>query len=139
MKNLTKDDLKEITYEIIGAAIYVHQSLGPGLLESIYHECMKIELRNRGMAFETEMAVPVYFCNQQLETRLRCDLFVENAIVVELKSVADFAPIHAAQVMTYMKLLEAPKGILINFNCFNLFRDGQKTFVNEHYRLLAEN
>ncbi len=137
MRNLSKNDLKEITYEIIGGAIYVHQSLGPGLLESIYHECMKIELRNRGIAFETEMAVPVYFCKQQLETRLRCDLFVENSIVVELKSVADFAPVHAAQVMTYMKLLKAPKGILLNFNCFNLFRDGQKTFVNEHFRLLA--
>ena len=69
---------------------------------------------------------------------LRCDLFVENVLVVELKAVSVLSPIHQAQLFTYMKLLNAPKGLLINFNSVNLFKDGQKTLVNEQYRHLPE-
>lgn len=134
----TKSQLNELTYEAIGAAIHVHKSLGPGLLESIYHQCLTIELAQRGIHFETERRVQVVFNSIELETNLRCDLFVENSLVLELKAVAGLIPIHEAQLMTYMKLLNAPKGVLINFNCFNLFKEGQRTFVNEHYRKLPE-
>ncbi len=136
---MTKQYLDKLTYDVIGAAIEVHKSLGPGLLESVYHECMKHELTFRKINFQTELIVPIHFKDIILETELRCDLFVENCLAVELKAVAELTPVNQAQLLTYMKLLKAPKGILINFNCINLFKNGQKTFVNELFRDLAEN
>ena len=136
--NMTKKYLDELTYAVVGAAIEVHKSLGAGLLESVYHKCMKHELKDRKINFQTELTVPVYFKDLVLETELRCDLFIENCLVVELKSVAELVPINEAQILTYMKLLKAPKGILINFNCLNLFKHGQKTFVNELFRNLPD-
>lgn len=138
LKRMTKKYLDKLTYDVIGAAIEVHKSIGPGLIESVYHECLKHELNDRKIAFQTELVVPVRFKEMVLDTELRCDLFIENILAVELKAVSTLAPIHEAQLLTYMKLLSAPKGILINFNCVNLFRDGQKTFVNELYRNLSE-
>ncbi|MBI3239257.1 MAG: GxxExxY protein [Flavobacteriia bacterium] len=138
MTTLTKKAINDLTYELVGAAIHVHKSLGPGLLESIYHECMKIELTDRGIQFDTELKVPIEFYDRQLETVLKCDLFVEKCIVIELKAIKELIPVNEAQLMTYMKLLNAPKGILINFNCFHLFKEGQKTYVNEYYRSLPE-
>ena len=138
MTTLTKKAINDLTYELVGAAIHVHKSLGPGLLESIYHECMKIELTDRGIQFDTELKVLIEFNDRQLETVLKCDLFVEKCIVIELKAIKELIPVNEAQLMTYMKLLNAPKGILINFNCFHLFKEGQKTYVNEYYRSLPE-
>jgi GxxExxY protein len=135
---LTKTKLDQLTYDIVGAAIEVHSELGPGLLESIYHECMKIELKSRGIRFKSELNVPVYYDGELLETTLRCDFFVEDSIVVELKAVKKFEPVFDAQLMTYMKLLNVPKGILINFNCVSIFKEGQKTIVNELFRDLPE-
>lgn len=135
---MTKSYLDQLTYDIIGAAIEVHNELGPGLLESIYHECMKIELMDRGISFETEMVVPLRYAGRPLETILRCDLYVAGSIVVELKATKSIEPLFEAQLLSYMKLLDAPKGILINFNCTNIFREGQKTLVNERYRNLQE-
>ncbi|MNK02177.1 hypothetical protein D3C87_199970 [compost metagenome] len=135
---MTKSYLDQLTYDIIGAAIEVHNQLGPGLLESIYHECMKIELMNRNISFRTEMSVPVFYDAKQLTTVLRCDLYVADSIVVELKAAKAIEPIFEAQLLTYMKLLHAPKGVLINFNCMNIFREGQKTLVNSLYRKLQE-
>lgn len=135
---MTKKYLDKLTYNVIGAAIEVHKSLGAGILESVYHECMNHELTLRGINYLSENIVPVNFKGLLLETDLRCDLFVENCLVVELKAVSDLTPIHEAQLLTYMKLLKSPKGILINFNCVNLFKDGQKTFVNEFFRNLPE-
>ncbi|WP_294679873.1 GxxExxY protein [uncultured Fluviicola sp.] len=135
---MTKSYLDQLTYDIIGAAIKVHSQLGPGLLESIYHKCMKIELAERGISFKTEMTVPIFYNGQELETVLRCDLYVENSVVVELKAAKAIEPIFEAQLLTYMKLLDSPKGILLNFNSTNIFREGQKTFVNEKYRVLHD-
>lgn len=135
---MTKQLLDKLTYEVIGAAIEVHKSLGAGLLESVYQDCLKHELSLRNLNYCSEDIVPVHFKGLVLETNLRFDLFVENCLVVELKSVSELLPIHKAQLLTYMKLLKAPKGILINFNCVNLYRDGQKTFVNELFRDLPE-
>ena len=73
-----------------------------------------------------------------VDAELRCDFLVENAVVIELKTVDEIAPIHEAQLLTYMKLLKKPKGILINFNCVNLFKEGQRTFVNEYFRTLPD-
>ena len=135
---MTKSYLDQLTYDIIGAAIEVHNNLGPGLLESIYHECMKIELTNRNIPFKTEMSVPIFYDEQRLDTVLRCDLYVANTVVVELKAAKAIEPIFEAQLLTYMKLLDSPKGVLINFNCMNIFREGQKTLVGENYGKLIE-
>ncbi len=135
---MTKKYLERLTYQIVGAAIEVHKALGPGLLESVYHRCMNQELLLRKLTFVSELVVAVNYKGIDLDTQLRCDLLVEDAIAVELKAVDAIMPIHEAQLLTYMKLLQKPKGILINFNCANLFREGQRTFVNELFRNLPE-
>lgn len=137
-EKITKKYLDELTYQIIGAAIEVHKALGPGLLESVYHKCMKEELKLRELRFASEILTPLEYKGIELNTDLRCDLFVQNCIAIELKSIDLLAPIHEAQILTYMRLLNCPKGILINFNCVNLFKEGQKTFVNNLFRELKE-
>jgi len=138
MPNITKSYLTDLTYQINGAAIEVHKFLGPGLLESVYHKCLKKELNLRGISFKSELLVPIVFKDLEIETDLRCDLFIENCIVLELIAIEIILPIHHAQLMTYMKLLESPKGILYNFHSVNLYIDGQKTFVNEYFRVLED-
>ena len=135
---MTQKYLDELTYEIIGSAIEVHKTMGAGLLESIYHKCMIEELKHRKINFLTEMSIPVFYKTKKLEIDFRCDLFVENCLVIELKSVSEINPMHEAQLLSYMKLLEAPKGILINFNCSNIFKEGQKTYVNEYFKKLSK-
>ena len=135
---ITQKYLDDLTYEIIGSAIEVHKNMGRGLLESVYHQCLKEELSYRKINFHTEMKVPIIYKTKELITDFRCDLFVENCLVVELKSVLEMNPIFEAQLLTYMKLLKAPKGFLINFNCYNIFKEGQKTFVNEYFKLLPK-
>jgi GxxExxY protein len=139
MNIITKRYLDELTYNILGAAIEVHRALGPGLLENIYHVCLKHELQSRTINFKSELTIPVVFKEIKLTTVFRCDLFVEECLVVELKTVETFAPIHKAKLISYMKLLNAPKGILINFNSVNIFKEGQKTFVNEIFSNLPDN
>jgi GxxExxY protein len=138
MPKITKSYLTDLTYQVNGAAIEVHKFLGQGLLESVYHKCLKKELNLRGISFKPELLVPIIFKDLEIETDLRCDLFIENCIVLELKAIETILPIHHAQLMTYMKLLEAPKGILYNFHSVNLYKDGQKTFVNEYFRILED-
>ena len=84
------------------------------------------------------MRIPVIYKDKELEIDFKCDLFIEKCIVVELKAVNEMTVIHEAQLLTYMKLLKAPKGILINFNCYNIFKEGQKTFVNEYFTNLPK-
>lgn len=136
--DLSKKYLDQLTYKVIGAAIEVHKALGPGLLESVYHKCMKKELELKGIGFQSELSVPVDYKGLEIDTELRCDLLIEKCLAVELKSVDVMLPIHEAQILTYMRLLEVPKGILINFNSVNIFKEGQKTFVNELFRDLKD-
>lgn len=135
---VTQKYLDDLTYEVIGAAIQVHKIVGRGLLENVYHLCMKEELLERKISFQTELKVPLIYKEKELKVDFRCDLFIENCLVVELKSVTNLHPINEAQLQTYMKLLKAPKGILINFASSNIFNEGQKTFVNEYFRNLSE-
>lgn len=136
---ITQKYLDELTYEIVGSAIEVHKIMGRGLLESIYHQCLKEELLHRKINFLTEARIPIIYKNKELEVDFRCDLFVEKCLVVELKAVHEMTNVFEAQLLTYMNLLKLPKGILINFNCSNIFKEGQKTFVNEYFSLLAKN
>ena len=135
---MTKSGIKEHTYNIINVAIEVHKHLGPGLLESVYHRCMTQELKLRGYAFKSELLVPVEYKGLELDAQLRCDFLIADCIVVELKAVDAIAPVFQAQLLTYMKLLQVPKGILINFNVTNIFREGQQTFVNDLFRRLPD-
>ena len=135
---MTQKYLDELTFNVIGAAIEVHKNMGSGLLESVYQQCMIEELTNRNINFITEFKVPVVYKEKELDIEFRCDLFIENCLVVELKSVSEIKPIHDAQVLNYMNLLKVPKGIIINFNCCNIFREGQKTFVNEYFKRLEK-
>ncbi len=135
---ITKKYLDDLTYAVIGVCIEVNQIMGSGLLESIYHRCLIEELKDRKINFLTEVRVPVFYKEKKLDVDLRCDLLIEECLVLELKAVNEIHPVFEAQLLTYMKLLKYPKGILINFHCKNIFKEGQKTFVNEHFRTLPE-
>ena len=135
---MTQKYFDELTFNVIGAAIEVHKNMGSGLLESVYQQCMIEELKNKKINFISEFKVPVVYKGKELDIDFRCDLLVENCLIVELKSISEIKPIHDAQVLNYMNLLKVPKGIIINFNCFNIFREGQKTFVNEYFKKLEK-
>jgi len=133
---VTKKYLDDLEYQITGACIDVHKDLGPGLLESVYQKCLAHELRLRHILFSSEHTIDVVYKGFHLDTALRVDFLIENCLVIEIKSVNSILPIHEAQLLTYMKLLETPKGLLINFNCTNIIQNGKKPFVNEFYRNL---
>lgn len=134
----TQKELNLLSRAIIGFAIDVHKELGPGLLESIYEKCLAHLLNQNGYSVERQQIIPLNFRGLHLDCELRFDLLVNDLIIVELKTVEELLPIHEAQLLTYLKLLKKPKGILINFNCLNIFKEGQRTFVTEHFRALPE-
>jgi GxxExxY protein len=109
-------DINEITRDVIGAAIEVHRQMGPGLLESAYFECLCRELVLRGIPFEHEKPLPLEYKGIRLECGYRMDLLVEGSVVVEIKSVEALAPIHDAQLLTYLRIGGRRVGLLINFN-----------------------
>ena len=135
---VTKKYLKDLVYRVNGAAIEVHKHLGPGLLESIYHKCMIQELSLRRINFQSELTIPIEYKGLELESDLRCDLYIEECLVLELKASDKVLPVHVAKLMSYMNLLEAPMGLMINYNVVNIYNEGQKTYVNELYRRLEE-
>ncbi len=119
----------ELSNEIIGAAITVHRELGPGLLESTYEACLEYELLDRGISVERQVPQQVFYRGVKLECGYRLDLLVENMVIVELKTVEQFAPIHSAQLLTYLKLRRLWLGMLINFNV-PVLKQGIKRLVN---------
>ena len=133
---MTQKFINALSYKIIGCAIEVHRHLGPGLLESVYSKCFIKELTIQDLSFKNELLVPVMYKQYNLETEYRLDVLVEDLIIVELKSIERLLPVHGAQLLTYMKLMQKPKGVLINFNCTNIFKEGQKTFVNKIFESL---
>ncbi len=108
--------LNEISYKVIGGAYKVHSELGPGLLESTYEACLAYELIQAGLKIEQQKAMPVIYQGAKLDAGYRIDLLVENSIVLEIKSAESIAPIHKAQLMTYLKLSGVKLGLLLNFN-----------------------
>lgn len=110
------EKLNKLSYKIIGLVYKVHSELGPGLLESTYEICLEYELIKTGLKVERQKALPVIYDEMKLEEGYRIDLLVENSIILELKSVDDIAPIHKAQLMTYLKLSGLKLGLLLNFN-----------------------
>ena len=127
MKDMKKN-FSELSNLVIGSALEVHKTLGPGLLESTYQECMAYELKMRGISFQAEHPLPVQYKGIQLDCGYRVDLLVENEIIVELKSVEALKGIHEAQLLTYMRLAGIKQGFLINFNV-RLLKEGLRSFV----------
>ena len=117
-----------LSNRVIGLAIEVHRELGPGLLENTYKQCLAYELSKAGIAFQLEAELPVFYKEIRISCGYRIDLFVENALIVELKSVDEIHPIYEAQLLTYMKLSKVKTGLLINFN-EKLLKDGIKRYV----------
>jgi len=137
-KLITKSYLNDLSYKIVGCAIEVHKHLGPGLLESIYHECMRQEFFLRNIFYQSQLFVPIEYKGIILDADYRLDFLVEGEIVVELKAMDGIVPVHEAQLLTYMKLLQKSKGIIINFNCSNIVKEGTKQMVNEFFTGLPE-
>lgn len=119
----------EIAHKIIGIAIEVHNTLGPGLLESAYKECMYYKIDKSGFFVEKEKPMPLFFEEVRLECGYRIDLVVENKLVIEIKSVDALNNVHLAQTLTYLKLGNYKLGLLINFNVVKL-KDGVKRVIN---------
>ena len=120
-------ETNDLTGKIIGCSIEVHKLLGPGLLESAYEECLAYELINSGLNIERQKAVPVVYKNIKLDCGYRIDILVENKVIIELKTVDVFNPVHEAQILTYMKFAEKNLGLLINFNVL-LLKNGIKRY-----------
>lgn len=112
----TKLRYEELTERIIGAAIEVHRVLGPGLLESVYEKALCHELKLRGLKFVQQVPIPLSYKGVNLECGYRLDIIAEDAVILELKSVAQTLPVHEAQLLSYMKLMKKPVGFIINFN-----------------------
>jgi len=120
------NQLNELSYQIIGAVYRVHSALGPGLLESTYEVCLEHELIKSGLTVERQKALPVVYSNVRLDAGYRIDLLVGRAIILEIKSVDSIAPIHHAQLMTYLRLSGISLGLLLNFNVRNMREGGIK-------------
>ena len=122
-------EINDLTGEVIGAAIEVHKALGPGLLESIYEECICIELHLREIAYERQKTLPIEYKGVGLDSAYRLDLVVANKLIVELKACENIEPIHEAQLLTYLKLTGTKVGLLINCNV-PVLKDGITRLVN---------
>ena len=119
----------ELSSVIIGEGIKVHQQLGPGLLESVYEECLAYRLIKVGLAIEKQKPIPLIFEEVRLECGFRCDILVEGGLIIEVKAVEGLNDIHLAQVLTYLKLTNTKLGLLMNFNVVRL-KEGIKRVVN---------
>jgi GxxExxY protein len=122
-------DIEAVGKTIVDAAVKVHKALGPGLLESAYQQCLAYELSQRGLTVATEVQMPVCYDGLTLDAGYRIDMLVESCVVVENKAVVELAPVHTAQILTYMKLGDFPLGYLINWNV-PLIKDGIHRVVN---------
>ena len=122
--------LNTITSTILDAAIFVHRELGPGLLESVYQECLYLELTERGLKAEQFVSIPIQYRGEFLGKHFTINILVEDSIVLELKAVEKILPVHEAQLISYLKIADKRIGLLINFN-EKLLKDGFKRFVNK--------
>ena len=123
------DELNKITEATIGTAIDVHRALGPGLLESAYQACLAYELIERGRKVEQQKPLPIVYKSVQLDAGYRLDLLIEDKVIVEIKSIDSIAPIHEAQLLSYLRLSEKKAGLIINFNV-KVLRYGIRRLVN---------
>jgi GxxExxY protein len=128
------DEVERIANHVIGCAIEVHRVLGPGLLESVYHDCLRREFHLQGLRFESGFHVPIDYKGMRVDSALVVDLLVEERVVVELKAVEQLHPVHEAQVITYLKLTGCPAGLLMNFNAVLLKQGLRRLDHPDRYR-----
>ena len=126
-------EFEEITGQVITAALKVHSTIGPEVLESVYKTCLQHEVLKTGLHIQAEVALPVLYDGLRMDSGFRIDLLVENLLIVELKCVESILPIHKAQLLTYLRLANKPIGLLLNFNVVHL-RDGLKRILNNKYQ-----
>ena len=112
---ITKKYITQLSFEIVGFAIEVHKTLGPGLLESVYEKCLIQELKLKGFNVKSQIVIPINYKGINLDANLKLDILVNDLVIIELKAVEEVHPAYKAQLLTYMKLLEKPQGLLINF------------------------
>ncbi len=122
-------DENEISSRVIGAAIELHKQLGPGLLESVYERSLAYELNNSGLYIKTQVPVPFIYKEIDMDVGFKIDILVEDKVIIELKSIEALAPVHFAQVLTYLKITNLKLGLLINFNV-KLLKEGIHRIVN---------
>jgi len=122
-------DENEISSRVIGAAIELHKQLGPGLLESVYERSLAYELNNSGLYIKTQVPVPFIYKEIDMDVGFKIDILVEEKVIIELKSIEALAPVHFAQVLTYLKITNLKLGLLINFNV-KLLKEGIHRIVN---------
>ena len=125
----TTEELNVLTEKVIGASIHVHRELGPGLLESVYSECLAIELKDCGLSAVREFAIPLRYKSIAVENAYRLDFIIEDSLIIECKAIDQLLPIHSAQVLTYLKLTDKRLGLLINFNV-EVLHKGIKRIAN---------
>lgn len=130
---ITQKYITDLTYRINGACIEVHKILDAGLAEIVYHRALEKEFKLRNIEYKSEFQIPVVYKNENLNCDFKCDFLIEDLIVLEIKSVSSILEIHKAQVINYINLLKAPKGILVNFNVKNIYHFGQETFINKYF------
>jgi len=129
----SKEEYEQIGSVILECAIEVHKTLGPGLLESIYEECLCEELRNKGLKAQNQVYLPLYYKGRKLDKNFRIDILVEDIIILEIKSVYEIYPIDEAQLVSYMRLADIKLGYLLNFNQI-LLKDGIRRKVNNYFK-----
>ena len=134
---MTKKEVNQIAYDIVSCAIEIHKILGPGLLESVYETCLEYELKVRGFDVKRQQKVLVMYKDMPLEAELRLDLLVNDCVIVELKAVQEINPIETAKLLSYMKLLKKPKGLMINFFTDRI-TNGTTSYVNEYFLALPD-
>ena len=122
-------ELETIAKKIVHSAIKVHKTLGPGLLESVYQNCLNYELKKAGLNTRCEVPVPIQYGDIQMDIGFRADMIVEDSVIVENKTVDKIAPIHEAQLLTYLKIANIQLGFLLNWNV-RLMKNGIKRMVN---------
>jgi GxxExxY protein len=132
---ITKQYVNQVAYDIVACAIEVHRHLGAGLLESVYQVCLLKELENKGLEVRKELYLPIIYKGIDLGNKLRLDILVNDLVIVELKSVETVIPLYKAQLLSYMKLTQKPKGLLINFNSETITK-GCTSLVNEYFAIL---
>jgi GxxExxY protein len=132
MKYNSKSSVTKLSYLVTGCAITVHKALGPGLLESVYEKCLCFELEKKGFEVLQQIPITINSEGNLIDSELKLDLLVENTIIVELKTVQELLPVHSAQLMSYMKLLKKPQGLLFNFYSDNITKS-MRPFVNEYF------
>jgi GxxExxY protein len=135
---ITQKFINDLSYKVVGACIEVHKLAGPGLYENVYHQCLEKEFNLIGLKYKSELEIPFLYKGDQINCKLKCDFLIEELIVLELKSVSEIHPIHKAQTINYMNLLQIPRAILVNFNVTNLYHEGYESFASKLFKDLPK-